>query len=139
MDLIRAGEAGAAPMPYHDVVLRLRADLFHFGTVSLPALPDRREPWYASMEPTCLVDRSALQADWVPCSKVRKSDKVKCAKKDKFAEVRPQQLQDLWLYGTRPAMERVLLALSHLGDGPRQAQVVGVSVDLHMTCPIIFL
>ena len=115
MDLIRAGEAGAAgagaaPMPYHDVVLRLRADLFHFGTVSLPALPDRREPWYASMEPTCLVDRSALQADWVPCSKVRKSDKVKCAKKDKFAEVRPQQLQDLWLYGTRPAMERVLPA-----------------------------
>ena len=110
MDLVRvseAGTAGAATTPYHDAVLRLRADLFHFAPVSLPALPDRREPWYASMEPTCLVGRSALQADWVPCRDVRKS---LCTKKDKVAEVRPQQLQDLWLYGTRPAMERVLPA-----------------------------
>lgn len=110
MGLIRAGEAsaaGAALTPYHDAVLRLRADLFHFASVSLPVLPDRREPWYASMEPTCLVNRSALQADWVPCGKVRHSV---CDKKHKFTEVRPLQLQDLWLYGTRPAMERVLPA-----------------------------
>ena len=118
MGLIRASEAGAAGAartPYHDAVLRLRADLFHFAPVSLPALPDRREPWYASMEPTCLVDRSALQADWVPCSQLRTLRgwtplQGHCSNKDKFGEVRPQQLQDFWLYGTRPAMDRVLPA-----------------------------
>ena len=133
MGLIRASEAGAAGAartPYHDAVLRLRADLFHFAPVSLPALPDRREPWYASMEPTCLVDRSALQADWVPCSQLRTLRgwtplQGHCSNKDKFGEVRPQQLQDFWLYGTRPAMDRVLPApLQAVAESGRRASLL---------------
>lgn len=130
MGLIRASEAGAAGAartPYHDAVLRLRADLFHFAPVSLPALPDRREPWYSSMEPTCRVDRSALQADWVPCSQLTTLRgwsplQGHCSNKAKVAQVRPQQMQDFWLYGTRPAMERLLPApLQAVAESGRRA------------------
>ena len=50
------------------------------------------------------MNHSALQSAWV------QQVGLDANRKQKFTEVRQLQLQDLWLYGTRPAMERVLPA-----------------------------
>ena len=109
ISLIEASEKSSGNSVFHDRVLRVRADIFFFRPVDLPALGISPSRKFSLMESSC---------------------DIKVGLHEMGRKLRPKFFQDFWFYGTRPAMRVILqsplrrLLLYGVEQGKRSMQVM---------------